>query len=197
MRSPSFCSTVIGLALLAGVTACSDATIASPVAETAAPIVYVPFGMSADGDTASATFTVNPYASETYIFPGGSRVQIVANSVCDPAVTAYGPQHWDRPCTTITRPITFRVTSWVNDAGRARIRILPDVRFAPDKINTLWLNDASAAWGGGFIGWCPTGTTGCMNEALSDASASTSTDPANGMLRRRVKHFSGYTVIAD
>ena len=186
--------------LLAGVaattTACSDAPIVSPVSDGPAANVYVGFTPSANGDTVSASFTVNPSATETYYFPGGHRVQIVANSVCDPAVTAYGTAHWDKPCTTITRPITFKVKSWYS-AGRPRIRITPDVRFAPDKVNTLWFADATSAFSRSFIAWCATGAANCIDEGRVDPTATTTTDPTTGLLRRRVKHFSGYTIAAD
>ena len=187
--------------VLAGVAAtaaaCSDAPLVAPVSTGPAAAVYVPFKPSANGDTVSASFVVNPSASETYYFPGGHRVQIVANSVCDPATTAYGPQHWDEPCATITRPITFKVKSWLDKSGHPRIRISPDVRFAPGKVNSLWFNDASSSWTSNFIAWCATGSPKCINEAKTDPTAATTTDAATGLLKRRVKHFSGYTIAAD
>ena len=44
--------------------------------------------------------------------------------------------------------------------------------------------------------YCPTATSGCVNEGLTDASLVTVKDPVTGRLIRHVKHFSGYNVAA-
>jgi hypothetical protein len=74
----------------------------------------------------------------------------------------------------------------------------PDVRFVPGAVVTLRLRDKDAAIAAGSaILWCPTGVTACVDEAAGDAAMLTYRDPGNQFVYRRLKHFSGYTVVVD
>jgi hypothetical protein len=150
------------------------------------------------GDTVVQTFTVAPGWADSYVIDGIHRVDIEAGSVCDPTVSTYGAGEWDAPCQTIARPLQFTARSWTDANGHPRVTFSPDVRFAPGKVNTLTLKDKSASQllANGRIVWCATEGGSCEDEALADESLATRLN-ANGTLSRRVKHFSGYTVIAD
>jgi hypothetical protein len=74
----------------------------------------------------------------------------------------------------------------------------PDVRFSPSHVVTLSIKDPKGVLDpSAAIGWCPTGGTTCVNEALVDPSLQTQADLQGSFLVRRVKHFSGYNVIAE
>lgn len=182
-------------------TACSDDhSPLSPLADglaAAAPVVHAST-LSIAGDTTVQTFTVNPAYAESYDIGGVHRVDLQAGAICDPATTLYGAAEWDKPCTPATRPITFTTKFWTDATGHARVTFSPDVRFVPGKTNTITLKDkdAAAMMAGLDIVWCPTGTTRCVNESLTDSSLDTRLN-SNGTLSRRIKHFSGYTVVAD
>jgi hypothetical protein len=136
--------------------------------------------------TTTATFTVNNH-----------RVKIVAGSICDPATSGYGPTLWDAPCQPATTTVTVTAKAWTGADGHPIVTFSPDLRFVPGKINTIWLLDRNAAaQQKGVLAWCPTGATTCVDESRNDPSLVTqySTD---GYAHRRLKHFSGYTVVAN
>jgi hypothetical protein len=112
-----------------------------------------------------------------------------------PGISGYGPGTWDRACTTATSPIVFTITSTIED-GRPKITVRPDVRFSPSKTVTASFADPVAAKAyGALINYCPTLGLPCIDESLTDPSLKTYTDPATGRVSRRLKHFSGYTVV--
>lgn len=183
-------STVAVLGLAA---ACSDAPTAARAPRPTAPSLAA--GVTTQvGDTTITVFTVDPTSTEMYVEAGIFKLKLAANSICDPAVSTYGPGEWDQPCTTLTRTISVTARSYTTQAGEPVVKFSPDLRFAPGKVNTLWL------WKSGLsstspipnIKWCPTGATACVDEAAADPSVAT-TRATNGFLTRRIKHFSGYT----
>lgn len=129
---------------------------------------------------------------------GVHEVDIQAASICDPNTSTYGPGEWDKPCTALTRALTFTAKSWTDRNEHPQVSFSPDVRFVPGKVNTITLKDklSAAALATSSIRWCPSGSTSCLNEATTDASLATQLN-TNGTLSRRIKHFSGYTVLAD
>jgi hypothetical protein len=190
-------SLILITAVLGITTACSDAPTSGLSPRSTSPLHTT--GVSTTvGDTTFTTFTIDPTATDMYVEAGVFKLRLVANSVCDPSVTAYGPAEWDNACTTLTQSLTITSKSYTNAAGHPVVKFTPDLRFAPGKVNTLYLWDKNAAAGGTAtpITWCPTGSTSCVDESLTDPSVAT-TLGANGFLSRRVKHFSGYTVTAD
>jgi hypothetical protein len=180
-------STVSAVTLLALAAACSDAPTAAPSLRPSAPSAAIGTSITI-GDTTITTFTVDPLANEQFVEAGVFKLKLVANSICNPALSTYGVGEWDKGCITLTTPLTITARSYTVN-GQSVVKFSPDLRFAPDKINTLqlWKNTNAAA-----IAWCPTGSTRCYDEARTDPSVA-STIGTNGFISRRVKHFSGYT----
>jgi hypothetical protein len=178
-----------GLALAA----CADAPSASPLAPTDAPALAV-----IGSDTSYSTFQYDPTLSYDLSFGSGHKLSVPAGAVCDPATSGYGAAYWDAPCTVAQAPITFQVKSWRDGAGHPRMSVLPDVRFVPGSAVTLrFKDDGAAAQARGTIVWCPTGATGCVDEAASDPTLVTRYNANSGWVYRRLKHFSGYNVVVD
>ena len=190
-----------------GLAACSDSPVASsaaPASPLSAPAVASANLTFATGVTVTASSTYNGVSYITAIVDprsnvtfGGddNMVTIPAYSICNPLTTAYGPAHWDAPCSPATLPLTFKVKSWTDAAGNSRVEFTPDVRFSPSKVVGLYLKSTLGAVSSNTsINWCRTGTTLCVNEARTDAALATQRDAASGFVYRRVKHFSGYMV---
>jgi hypothetical protein len=145
--------------------------------------------------SAVTTAWLYPTYDNVYVSPEGHRITIPANSICNPLTSGYGPSTWNLPCATATAPILFTIASTTDANGHPRITVLPDVRFSPSKTVTASFVDAvAAAKFNSFIAYCPT-LGGCVDESPTDASLKTVTDPTTGRVSRRLKHFSGYTVI--
>jgi hypothetical protein len=188
MRKLSTLYTLSTVAVLGLAAACSDAPTSAPAARPSAPSLAS--GVSTTvGDTTFTTFTVDPTQTDTYVEAGVFKLRIVANSVCDPTISTYGPGEWDKPCTTLANVISVTAKSYTTQSGMSVVKFTPDLRFAPDKINTLWMWKGATATS---VAWCPTGSLVCYDEARTDPSVATSIN-ASGFLTRRIKHFSGYT----
>ena len=152
------------------------------------------------GDTAIYTVTFDPTVAHTIAFTTRTKqngVALAANSVCDPATSGYGPLLWDAPCHVATRPFTLTVRGWVGADGQPKVAFSPDIRFSPSATNWLWLAGpgANSAKAKGLIAWCPTTGGVCVNESALDGSVTTGTN--QGVYYRRIKHFSGYTVVVN
>ena len=61
----------------------------------------------------------------------------------------------------------------------------------------LWLDDRAAAQAGGAIVWCPSDGSACVDAGAADPAVATQTDAPDGKMYRRLKHVSGYTVVAN
>ncbi len=152
----------------------------------------------AHGDTAIITLTFDPTVAHTVAFntrTSQNGVALAANSVCNPATSGYGPLLWDAPCQVATKPFTLTVRGWMGTDGQPKVAFSPDIRFAPSATNWLWLAGPGAGSAKGVIAWCPTAGGLCVNESALDGSVMTGTD--KGIYYRRIKHFSGYTVVVN
>jgi len=202
--SPLFRSAVVAGCTL-GTLACSDASVtpAGPLAfagvERADGPLLDTWG-SGTGDAArgSFTFAIDPLRGYALHF-GEHELRLPAGSICEPGRTAYGVAHWDEPCDVATRPIVFTVTYETAD-GRARMRVQPDVRFAPTADPTRWVvltmkaQDAIDVTQRYNILWLNEGAW--VDESRTDPALLPWTDGATGTVARRLKHFSGYSVTA-
>ena len=186
---PALLTAIAAVALAA----CSDTTSAPAAPESA----LRPEGPRLTIATASVTTAIlYPTYDNVYVSAEGHRLTIPANSICNPATSGYGPSKWDLPCQTATAPILFTITTTLDPKGRPHITVLPDVRFSPSKSVIASVNDAAAANAfSALINSCPSVGLGCIDESKQDASLKTYVDKATGRVSRRVKHFSGYTVI--
>jgi len=148
------------------------------------------------------TLTIDPHVSRTYTF-GQNWISFPAHSICDPATSGYGPSLWESTCTPIRRPIAVTV-HWSSRGGFAYARFTPELRFVPADAGTTsrWVilslhaqkrlkpSDVYSILYNG------TGTTGWIDESISDPTLRAWLDPLRNSIVRRVKHFSGYMVAA-
>ena len=188
----------LGIAALSGgltaLAACSDA---APISVTGASRGPRLAASTTVGDTTYTTFRIDPNDNGTIVIVGGvHKLDVPKGAVCDPATSGYGPTLWDAPCAPATAGVDFQAKSWVDATGHPRLVITPDVRFVPGKVVTMFMKDKAAALDAtSNIVYCATGAAGCVNEAKADPSLAPSRDGNGGYVSRRVKHFSGYTVI--
>ncbi len=197
-------SMMILVAMAAGMTACSDnatapearsSAVSTPVNGGGATQALVP------GDTVRFSITINPQQDTYYYLGAGNSLVFPAGSLCDPWKSTYGPGQWDAPCTPAYWPLTVNVTAWVDAAGHARVDFDKHIRFVPTtnpaKMVVITFADLQASLDPFFnILYCPTSSSACVDEALTDPSLLTVRNPVTGKVTRRIKHFSGYNVAA-
>lgn len=149
-------------------------------------------------DTARTTFVVTPGQRTVVTLGTAVRIQLAPDAACDPARASYGPGTWDLPCAPLTTPLTVSVKAWRTSSGQPRLQFSPDLRFVPGTSNTVWVATRQLGIGRDYrLDWCPTGAGACVDERLDDPSALAAYDSVSGILGRRIKHFSGYTVVAN
>jgi hypothetical protein len=177
---------------------CQDSAVAPRSPQVEAPTV-VGGGISAalTSDTARFSFVIDPARSITYNLGLGNTIVFPAGSLCDPS-SAYGFGQWDKPCTIATSAVTINAKAWVDASNHPHIDFDKHVRFAPSLDPAKWVMltlsdyDASVnAWLG--IMYCNT-PNHCYDEAKFDPSLATIKNPLTGQLKRRIKHFSGYSI---
>jgi hypothetical protein len=144
--------------------------------------------------TSVTTATLYPQYDNVYVSVEGHRIVIPAYSICQIGVSGYGPGFWDKSCTPQTSPIVFTITTSVDTDGSSRVSVKPDVRFVPGKRVMAYFKDTKGSvTSGSYIAYCF--TDGCIDEGKIDASMTTYRDPSQGIIYRRLKHFSGYNVV--
>jgi hypothetical protein len=187
----------IGIAALMGgsavLTACSDApTLSGPAAH--GPSLAA---TTTVGDTTYTSFRIDPNDNGTIVIVGGvHKLDVPKGAVCDVATSGYGPTLWDAPCAPSAVGVDFTAKSWFDAQGHPRVVISPDVRFVPGKVVTMFMKDRNAALDStSNIAYCATGAAACVDESKADPSLAPTRDGNGGYVSRRVKHFSGYTVI--
>ena len=167
----------------------TSSTSTSTSSTSSTSVVSSSSSSTSGGDTARVTLTITPTTTATFQV-NVHRVRIVAGSICEPATSGYGVGRWDAPCAPAKGTVTAK--AWTTSTGRPMVSFSPDVRFVPGKVNTIWLLDKKAAVNKlDPLTWCPTGSTTCVDESLTDASLKTSYT-ADGYATRRIKHFSGF-----
>jgi hypothetical protein len=150
-------------------------------------------------DSNTVAFTIDPNRDQT-VAAGGNSLVFPAHSICDPAVSGYGPDLWDAPCSPLTKPITITADYSYRD-GHAEVDFHPALRFAPGTDRRHWvvltlqerirLNPLFKY----VIKWqAPDGSW--VDESLTDPTMLAWTDPTGNKVSRRIKHFSGYNVTA-
>ena len=155
---------------------------------------YAPDGRSAD-------LIVEPSGGVFYL--GKHALYFPANTICDPAISTYGPTEWDKPCTTITQPIQIRAELREQD-GRSWIDFSPHLRFAPSEDDHRWVylfmttkppegKRLSGAHAPPIL-WSPAIGVPGIDESLLDETLRTKWDKKLGGVYRRIEHFSGYNV---
>ena len=184
--------------------ACGDSATSPRSSARSISVASTGGGSTADlipGDTLQFTITLDPGQSETFNLGNGHTVYFPNGSECDPNKSSYGIGTWDSPCPPLNFPVVEHVRAWVDSTGNPYEDFSPAIRFMPTanpaKFVILSLTDPTAAVNPLMnINWCPTTSSPCINEALSDSTELTQHDPVSGRVWRRIKHFSGYNVAA-
>ena len=157
------------------------------------------------GDTTVTTFVLGTDGKQAIIRLNAQNTSQVVfpiglYSVCDPATSSYGVGTWDNSCTAAAKPITITAKAWTDKTtGKGAADFQPALRFVPGQKwpVQLYLKDPNYT-STDVIWYCPNGafaqvgTSGCVNEALTDPSLTTTFGSSNGWAYRTIKHFSGY-----
>jgi len=156
---------------------------------------------------------VIPADGGTVSILGMYRLKFPANAVCDPNAQdsrdGYATANWDAPCTTLGSDLAVHATlKWSHE--RLWIDVSPGLRFSPDAVVTISTDimsplveyfsadgqDASGGlsntWG---IAYEPAIDAIPLNDSKDDRSVSTKINFTTGRITRRIKHFSGYSVV--
>ena len=98
----------------------------------------------------------------------------------------------------VAKTLLVRALSAALGVETKRVQFSPDLRFAPGTANLVWVATKALGITAQYrMDWCPSGGGACVNEVLGDPTVVTFQDEASGVVVRRVKHFSGYTVVAN
>lgn len=137
---------------------------------------------------------------------GGFMLHVPAGAVCDPRTTNYGPAFWDDPCTPLRSAIRLQVHVQHQD-GRLWIDFKPNVRFAPSSDPSQWVTlttwrprgELSTALSGNQMRqfallYAPEIGADPLDEGAIDRSMITVVQLSDGLIWRRLKHFSGFTI---
>ena len=211
MRSKSLLLLVGAVAALA--VACQDAVAPSNKANPLAASATASFSTGGFNSNRSqlATLQLSPNGGTYRI--GDFEVVVPAGAICDPATSKYGAKHWDDDCRPLTQSLTVSVIT-KKQAGGVSVDFQPDIRFRPSAGSVIirtgaysslltsrsvrQLPTSSSFFQNFAILYVPTGGWTKIDEVQSagDASMVTHVDLQTGLVWRRVKHFSGYTVSA-
>lgn len=191
------------LAVVAGLAACSDSSTApqqvGAPTETPTEIQGSMQDLSST-DTIKFSITINPWTNTTYYLGNGNSLYFPQGSLCSLS-SSYGKTEWDKPCTPATSSVTVNAKAWIGPNGKPRVDFDKHIRFVPTtnpaKYVVIQFADLQASLDPWFnILYCPTATSSCYNEGLTDPSVLTVRNPITGKVTRRIKHFSGYNVAA-
>ena len=171
--------------------ACADQTVAPPAEIPAfiAPANFVQVG-------AVNVFRVNNAEGITRRI-GDHVINIPANAICDLTTSGYGVSYWNAPCTPLRGSVVITATVLKGIDGEPYIDFQPAMRFAPNKEVTLFMREARS--NGRLqlaIKYCDN-LGYCVDESLTDASLKPFRIGTTSIIGRRVKHFSGYTVVYE
>src|SRR6185503_20961282 len=200
------------LLLVGAVAALAVSCRESSVAPSSAPesaLTSSARGLDKGTTTLLATIEISP-AGGTYRI-GDFSVVFPAGAVCDPSTTKYGARYWNDDCSALTRSITVNVMATTR-RDRTSIDFQPDLRFRPGAgwvtiqtdayrnvltnsgVRALSETEPSFRYFG--ILYVPTGGQSRVDEVMStgDRSMLTYIDRSSGLVWRRIKHFSGFTL---
>jgi hypothetical protein len=206
--------TLVASVAAAAIAGCSDAATSPRDASTRAmspggvpTLDFAPSSLFSNYRT--TTFTVTDDGGKFTIGDGLYTVVFPANSVCDPATSSYGAGTWDLPCTTLHdgQSITVTATYGFTKNGlsvdfspalrfnqKTEVRISTSV-YAPilTRFSDYFASNPSSLH---FLGiyYAPDLTSDGKTDAAFDTSLLTHVNLTTGVVWRRVKHFSGYSV---
>jgi hypothetical protein len=180
------------------VVACNEPSAPeAPVSEVAAFKIFPTYAV----DGKSADLLIEPSGGLFYL--GKHVLYFPASTICDPAISTYGPTEWDKPCTAITQPVQVHA-ELREENGRSWIDFSPHLRFVPSDDEERWVYlfmYTKASEGKQLtsknappILWSPELGMAGIDESLTDETLKTKWDKKLGGVYRRIKHFSGYNV---
>jgi hypothetical protein len=154
--------------------------------------------LNAGADTSVTVFVVDPTVTSAYPIGAVHRLWIQAGGICALG-SAYGVDLWDTPCEIATSPIVITAKTWYDADRHPHIDFWPQLRFAPldgkRAAAELYMKDKTASLDPkAVILYCHEGA--CIDESIHDSSLVTLRDRQQGFVYRRIKHFSGYEVVA-
>jgi hypothetical protein len=152
-------------------------------------------------------FVVGPDGG-SFSIGGSYTVTFPPNSVCDPSQSSYGEGQWDLPCVTLGQALKIHAVLSVSSTGLA-VDFSPALRFSPNKTVTIstdifaptilankdYFASNKKALNFLTIFYTPTLGGPSVKDFANDRSVITHIDMSTGRVWRRVKHFSGYSVV--
>ena len=194
---------ITGAAVVLAV-ACRD-TLAPTASPNKSPFASRPQLLpSSSGASQSGTITLTPKGGEFLL--GGFLLRVPAGAVCDPTSTKYGPAFWNDQCTPITAPLRLQVEV-AQKNGRVWIDFKPNLRFAPSSDPSNWVtlltwrpnSELSSSYSQGQMRqyallYAPQIGATPLDEGTIDPTMVTVVRMGDGLIWRRLKHFSGFTI---
>lgn len=189
--------------LVAGLAACSEAPSA-PSAVQPADVDAPAFAKGGNGGNKTdgvvyATIHIDPTRTDVYKLGPDHWVYIPAGAVCA-LDSSYGLGEWDQPCTPANHVVSVDAIITTKD-GIPTANFYPDLRFAPaaegDYANWVFLGFKVKPrfmkdWEKFAVLYRPTGSIDLIDESLTDPTLRAFR--WDGLVVRRLKHFSGYNV---
>jgi len=204
---------IVTAAALAAVAGCSDTSTgpASSASRVPAPSdrPSLDYNNGAHfGGYRTATFSLTLAGGTFNIGNGFYTLTVPANAVCE-QTSSYGPGTWDDACSTLQhgQSITVTATYGFSNTGPV-VDFSPELRFSPDAQVTLStsLYAAMLTSGRGYfsqhpsalrnfaIYYLPSLGAPLVTDAATDPTLVTHVNLQTGLVWRRIKHFSGYSV---
>lgn len=204
----SYLRSAVTAVLVAGLAACSDSgTIpSSPDRLAASDRPSLDLGSSRFWGYRTSTFRLTSAGGTYKIGDGFYTLTVPANAVCS-LRSSYGPGTWDTPCTPLDDGITVTATYGFTANGPV-VDFSPELRFNPQTQVTLStsLYAAILTSARGYFSshpsalryfgmyYVPTLGSEIVTDAATDPSLVTHINLTTGIVWRRIKHFSGYSV---
>jgi hypothetical protein len=198
------------LVALLSIGACSDSTTSLPQAAPHAPSAPA-FDLSATGLALGSTesdFIVSANGGSFSL--GAYTVSFPGNSVCDPTISTYGSTEWDKNCTVLSDGQSIKIHATVSlTSGGITVDFTPALRFSPSAkviistdvfasfilANQDYFRTHHSALSAFAILYSPGLGSKAVSDFAADRSVTTHVDLSTGIVWRRVKHFSGYSII--
>jgi len=198
------------LIALVSIGACSDPTTS---------LRRAPQAPSAPAFDFSATGAALGLTESDFVVGGGGgsfslgayTVSFSGNSVCDPSVSTYGDTEWDKTCTVLADGQSIKIHATVSRTSTGiTVDFTPALRFSPSAkvivstdvfasyilANQDYLRTHRSSLSAFAILYSPSlGATG-VSDFAADRSVTTHVDLNTGLVWRRVKHFSGYSIVS-
>ena len=198
------------LIALVSIGACSDPTTSLRRTAPQAPSAPA-FDFSATGTALGLTesdFVVDGAGGSFSL--GAYTVSFSGNSVCDPSVSSYGATEWDKNCTVLADGQSIKVHATISRTSTGiAVDFAPAIRFSPSAkviistdvfasfilANQDYFRTHRSALSEFAILYSPSLGAKGVSDFSVDPSVTTHVDLNTGLVWRRVKHFSGYSIV--